>query len=272
MRGPFPAERHAGMRPDARWFHLLRQFVARDLQQRYLGSLSGGLWALLQPLALLAIYAVVFVEVLKVRLPDRVGADFVPFLVTALWPWTAFAESLNRAVNAFPENASLLSKVALPREVLVLAPVTSSFLVHTTGFIAVLVVLAAIGKPIHASGVLPAALAMILLFGFSAGLALALASLQVFVRDLGHALAQFLTLLFFLSPVFYAPEMLPPRLARWLDANPISSYLGAVRGPLLGMHDNPWSGLLLPLVFAIAALWLGWWVFRRLRRHLEDFL
>ena len=272
MCDPLPAERHAGMRADARWFHLLRQFVARDLQQRYLGSLSGGLWALLQPLALLAIYAVVFVEILKVRLPDRIGADFVPFLVTALWPWTAFAESLNRAVNAFPENASLLSKVALPREVLVLAPVVSSFLVHTTGFAAVLSLLAVIGKPIQLAGVVPAAIAMILLFGCSAGLALALASLQVFVRDLGHALAQFLTLLFFLSPVFYAPEMLPPRIASWLVANPMSSFIGAVRGPLLGMHDGLWSGLLLPLVFAIAALLLGWWVFRRLRRHLEDFL
>jgi len=272
MRDPLAVERHAGMRPDARWFQLLRQFVARDLQQRYLGSLSGGLWALLQPLALLAIYAVVFVEVLKVRLPDRVGADFVPFLVTALWPWTAFAESLNRSVNAFPENAGLLSKVALPREVLVLAPVVSSFLVHMTGFIAVLLLLVAIGKPIHLAGMVPATLAMILLFVFSAGLALALASLQVFVRDLGHALAQFLTLLFFLTPVFYAPEMLPPRIARWLDANPMSGFIGAVRGPLLGMHDGGLSSLLLPAVFAGVAALLGWWVFRRLQRHLEDFL
>jgi hypothetical protein len=100
------------MRLDARSLQLLRQFVARDLRQRWLGSLSGGLWALMQPLAMLAIYAVVFVEILKVRLPERVGGDFVPFLVVALWPWTAFAEALNRAVNVFPENAGLLSKVA----------------------------------------------------------------------------------------------------------------------------------------------------------------
>jgi ABC-type polysaccharide/polyol phosphate export permease len=260
------------MWPDARWFHLLRQFVARDLRQRYLGSISGGLWALLQPLAMLAIYAVVFVEILKVRLPERVGADFVPFLVTALWPWTAFAESLNRAVNAFPENAGLLSKVALPRELLVLAPVASTFIVHCTGFVAVLLVLVLLGKDLHGAGAPQAAVAMLLLLGFSTGMSLALASLQVFVRDLGHALGQFLTLWFFLTPVFYAPEMLPERLQAWLGVNPMSGFIGAVRGPLLDMPGHGPAALLAPLLATTLALAIGIWVFRRLQRHLEDFL
>jgi lipopolysaccharide transport system permease protein len=260
------------MRPDARWFLLLRQFVARDLRQRWLGSLSGGLWALLQPLAMLAIYAVVFVEILKVRLPERVGGDFVPFLVVALWPWTAFAEALNRAVNVFPENAGLLSKVALPREVLVLAPVLSSFIVHGVGFAAVLAVLAVMGKPILLGGVLQALLGFLLLGAFATGLALALASLQVFVRDLGQALGQFLTLWFFLTPIFYAPEMLPPAIARWLHANPMSGFIGAIRGPLLGMEGAAATSLLLPALATALSLLAGIWVFRRLQRHLEDFL
>jgi ABC-type polysaccharide/polyol phosphate export permease len=260
------------MRPDARWFQLLRQFTLRDLRQRWLGSLSGGLWALLQPLAMLAIYALVFVEILKVRLPERVGADFVPFLVAALWPWTAFAEALNRSVNAFPENAGLLSKVALPREVLVLAPVCSAFLVHGIGFLAVLAVLALLGKSLHAAGLPQAALGFALLALFATGLALALASLQVFVRDLGQALGQFLTLWFFLSPVFYAPEMLPPAIAQWFALNPMSGFLGAIRAPLLGMPDAGFAALLVPALCAAVALAAGIWVFRRLQRHLEDFL
>jgi ABC-type polysaccharide/polyol phosphate export permease len=260
------------MRPDARGFQLLRQFIARDLRQRWLGSLSGGLWALLQPLAMLAIYAVVFVEILKVRLPERVGTDFVPFLVCALWPWTAFAESLNRSVNAFPEHAGLLSKVALPRAVLVLAPVCSAFLVHGIGFVAVLAVLAALGQPLHAPGIPQALAAFALLFAFATGLSLALASLQVFVRDLGQALGQFLTLWFFLSPVFYAPEMLPAALAPWFDLNPMAGFLDAIRAPLLGMPSAGAAALLPPLLFAALALAAGAWVFRRLERHLEDFL
>lgn len=260
------------MRIDPRWFLLLRQFVVRDLRQRYLGSFSGGLWALMQPLMMLAIYAVVFVEILKVRLPERVAGDFVPFLAVALWPWTAFAESLNRAVNAFPENAGLLSKVALPREVLVLAPVVSSFVVHLVGFCAVLIALIALGKPIDPAGLLPALCAMALLLVFAAGMALALASIQVFVRDLGHALGQFLTLWFFLSPIFYVREMLPERFANLLDFNPLSAFISAIRGALLGSSMHPWRDLLAPLLFAIVAMAIGIWVFRRLRKHLEDFL
>lgn len=260
------------MRPHARWFQLLRQFTVRDLRQRWLGSLSGALWALLQPLAMLAIYAVVFVEILKVRLPERVGAEFVPFLVAALWPWTAFAESLNRAVNTFPEHAGLLSKVSLPREVLVLAPVCSAFLVHGVGFLAVLLVLWLLGQPIHPGGVPQALLGMVLLFGFAAGLALALAALQVFVRDLAQALGQLLTLWFFLSPVFYAPEMLPPAIAPWFALNPMAGFLEAIRAPLLGMPSATPAALLAPLLFAGLALAAGTWVFRRLERHIEDFL
>lgn len=260
------------MSPAARWYPLLRQFTVRDLRQRWLGSFSGGLWALFQPLAMLAIYAVVFVEILKVRLPERVGTDFVPFLVCALWPWTAFAEALTRSVNAFPEHAGLLSKVPLPREVLVLAPVCSAFLVHGVGFVAVLAVLALLGQPLHAVGIPQALAGFILLFAFATGLALALASLQVFVRDLGQALGQFLTLWFFLSPVFYAAEMLPPALAPWFALNPMAGFLDAIRAPLLGMPTAGAGALLAPLLFAGAALAAGAWVFRRLERHLEDFL
>jgi len=260
------------MRPDARWLNLLRQFTARDLRQRWLGSLSGALWALLQPLFMLAIYAVVFVEILKVRLPERVGSDFVLFLVVALWPWTAFAEALNRSINAFPEHAGLLAKVALPREVLVLAPVCSAFLVHGLGFLAVLAVLAMIGKPIHAAGLPQAAFGFALLAIFATGLSLALASLQVFVRDLGQALGQFMTLWFFLSPVFYAPEMLPPAIAEWFVWNPMAAFLGAIRAPLLGTPGAGPGALLAPALLAFAALAVGLWVFRRLRGHLEDFL
>lgn len=260
------------MRGDARWLLLLRQFTLRDLRQRWLGSLSGGLWALLQPLAMLAIYAVVFVEILKVRLPERVGGEFVPFLVAALWPWTAFAEALNRSVNAFPEHAGLLSKVALPREVLVLAPVCSTFAVHGIGFLAVLAALLALGQPLHPGGLPQAAAGFVLLFAFACGLSLALASLQVFVRDLAQALGQFLTLWFFLSPVFYAPEMLPAALAPWFALNPMAGFLDAIRAPLLGLPGAGPAALLLPAAYAALALAAGAWVFRRLERHLEDFL
>jgi ABC-type polysaccharide/polyol phosphate export permease len=260
------------MRAHAHWLNLLRHFVVRDLKQRYLGSFSGALWAIVQPLLLLAIYAVVFVEILKVRLPDAVGTGFVPFLVAGLWPWTAFAEALNRGVHAIPENASLLAKVAMPREVLVLAPVASSFLLHGVGFVAGLVVLALTGAAPQLGGLPLALLIYLLLCALAAGLALALAAIQVFVRDLAPVLAQVLTLWFFLTPVFYARSMVPPRFAAALDLNPLTSYVEGTRNALFGALDAVWPQLGIAALVAAIAGALGVAVFRRLARHFEDFL
>jgi ABC-type polysaccharide/polyol phosphate export permease len=250
---------------------LARHFIARDLRNRYLGSLSGALWALVQPLLLLAIYAVVFVEILKVRLPDSVGSGFVPYLALGLWPWTAFAEALTRGTNAIPEHSALLAKVPLPRPVLVLAPVAGSFLIHGAGFLAVLLALAALGQGITLGGLPWALAAYVLLFVFTLGLAWITAALQVFVRDLAPIVAQVITLWFFLTPVFFAREMIPARLAGLLAANPMAGFLDAFRAALLGMTIAPHTLWLLPL-FAAAAFALGAFVFGRLSRHFEDFL
>ncbi|MHB8679729.1 MAG: ABC transporter permease, partial [Rudaea sp.] len=94
---------------------LALHFIRRDIRNRYLGSFSGGLWALLQPLAQLAVYGFVFVYVFKARVPGADAPGYVPFLALALWPWTAFAEGLSRATTAIQDNAALIRKVALPR-------------------------------------------------------------------------------------------------------------------------------------------------------------
>ena len=270
-RHPLESDDRAAMRQAATRLHLLRHFVARDLKQRYLGSLWGGLWAITHPLLLLAIYSVVFVEILRVRLPESVGADFVPFLVAGLWPWTLFAESLNRGATAITEASGLLAKVALPREVIALAPVGASFVLHGTGFLVAIAVLFALGKDVAPGGV-PLAIAILLLeLVFTAGLALVFAALNVFVRDFAQLLAQALTLLFFLTPVFFARSMVPPKFGAVLDLNPMTSFVELIRSALAGA---PLDGgqLAYAVGSALVALALGAFVFGRLAKHFEDFL
>jgi len=250
---------------------LALQFTTRDLRNRYLGSLSGLVWAVVQPLLLLATYAIVFVEVLKVRLPDAVGAGFVPYLALGLWPWTAFAEGLVRGSNAIVEHTSMLSKIAVPKLLIVFAPVAGSFLIHGVGFLMVLAALDLSQVPIQWQGLPVALLLYLCLFLWTLGLAWMLSALTVFVRDLAHVIPQVLTLGFFLTPVFFAREMIPPRFALLTDANPMSVYLDGFRAAMLGtqgLGDRAW----LALAAALAALALGLVLFRRLDRHLEDFL
>ena len=181
---------------------LTLRFIARELKNRFAGSFSGGLWALFQPLLQLAVYSFVFVYVFKARLPGADAPGYVPFLVTALWPWTAFAEAVLRATTAIQDNAALIGKVALPREVLVLASVCASFAIHAAGFVAIVLVLWLAGRGIHPAGILPALALYLPLFALALGFALLFAAIQVFVRDLVQALGQLLPLAMFAAPVF----------------------------------------------------------------------
>lgn len=251
---------------------LLRHFVQRDFQQRYLGSFSGGAWSLIQPLALLAIYAFVFIKVLGARLPAQADGDFVPFLVTGLWPWVAFSESLNRANTAIQDHAGLLAKTAIPHWILVAAPVLTTYGIHLVGFALVYAIMLLLGKSVGALGLLASIPIWLLLFFLTLGLGFLLAALQVFVRDIAQMLAQVLALWFFMTPVFYSLEMLPERYRFLMSLNPLSAYIEMMRGACLLQFNFDPSLLAWAAAYSAIAMALGLIVFRRLSPHFEDFL
>lgn len=251
---------------------LTLRFFRRELRNRFAGSFTGGLWALFQPLVQLAVYAFVFVHVFKARVPGADAPGYVPFLVTALWPWTAFSEAILRSTTAVQDNAALIGKVAMPREVLVVATAASSFAVHIAGFVAILVVLSLTGGGIVLAGLLPVLLLYVPLFALALGFALICASLQVFVRDLIQALGQLLMLLMFAAPIFYDTEQMPEGVRAWLALNPFTFYADAFRAFLLHHGTVGIERIAIALVTAAFVLFAGHWLFRRLDPHFEDFL
>ena len=127
------------------------------------------------------------------------------------------------------------------------------------------------GEPIRFAG-LPIALgAYLLLFGFAVGLAWLTAALNVFVRDLAIVLSQVLTLWFFLTPIFFARDMVPERFLPAVAMNPMAAFVDAFRTSLLPGAALPLSPWAAPLA-ALVALALGALVFARLQRHFEDYL
>lgn len=251
---------------------LALHFIRRDIRNRYLGSFSGGLWSLLQPLIQLAVYGFVFVYVFKARVPGADAPGYVPFLALALWPWVAFSESITRATTAIQDNAALIGKIALPREVLVFAAVAASFLIHVAGFCAIVLALRLFGVPVDLLGVPLALCGFVQLFMLALGCAFLCAAFQVFVRDLAPALPQLLMLWMFASPVFYAREQLPERYQGWLDFNPFTHYAEFFRAVLLHAGEISVTAQALSLLVALGALLLGFAAFRRLAPHFEDFL
>ena len=251
---------------------LAMHFIRRELRERYRGSFTGFGWALLQPLLQLAIYAFVFVEIFKARVPGAGAPGYVPFLIVAMWPWVAFADAVMRSTTSIQDNAALIGKVALPRPLLVLAPCSASFLLHLGGFIAILFALVATDQGVAIARLPLAILLYVPLFVFAYGLSLVFAAVQVFVRDLAQLLGQLLTLMMFASPIFYSRENLPERWRGALDFNPFTFYAESMRAVLLDYGDFSFRALSVACFVAILTLAFGYWTFRRLDAHFEDFL
>jgi lipopolysaccharide transport system permease protein len=248
---------------------LLRELTLRDLRQRFAGSLLGVAWLVLQPLAMVAIYALVFVEILRVRLPALDPSQVAPFLIAGLWPWTAYSESISRATGSIAEHAGLLAKVAVPRAVLPAVPVVSAAILHGGGFVAALLTLKLMGYTLDPVGIPAALAALMLLLALAQGVAWALAAINVFVRDLGQLLPQVLTLWFFLTPIFFQVEMIPERIRPWIAVNPVVAYVETIRHSLIGSGDSHWLAM---FATSAIALLVGGLLFRRLAPHFEDFL
>lgn len=246
--------------------------LLREIRSRYINSAGGLFWAFLLPLAQLAIYAFVFVHVLRIRIPGADLTGFVPFLAIAFWPWTAFAEGLGRGAVAITDNQALIGKVALPHAVLVLAASSAAFVLNVVGYLAVLVVLAALGTPIHFGGTLPALWILAQIFALMVGLALAFSAVQVFIRDLAHALQPLLLLWFFATPILYSLEMVPERFRFWFEINPFVHFVTGLRGALLEGAWRPDAQDWIVTAAVFAVLVAGYLFFRRLSPRFEDFL
>jgi lipopolysaccharide transport system permease protein len=251
---------------------LLWHFFSREFRSRYLGSMSGLLWAVIHPALQLMMYALVFEKIFKARVAGAEAHGLVAYIGVGFWAWTLFAESSARAATSVIDNASLIAKVAVPPHLLTIASVASSATLHLVGYSAALLILAITGTAIDPLGVLLALPVLAMLMLWTMGFALLVAAIQVFVRDLAQVLAQLLAFWFFLTPVLYSRAMLPEFAQALMDWNPLTYYPERLRSLILdGQYAPGWHDLT-ALLLALAMLGIGALVFARLRRHFEDFL
>ena len=249
---------------------LFLNFLRRELTTRYLGSVTGLAWALLNPIALLGVYHFVFTHIF--RATGFAGQSFLAFVAVALWPWLAAQEALQRGAVSLASYSGMIRKVAFPHEIAVYASVGATFALQFAGYLAVLVVLKIAGEPIHLQGLVVALPVWLILAIGIVGLALALSALQVFVRDVEHVLMPLLMILMYLTPILYPLTMVPEGLRPWVAANPFGWVVARLREALLeGRLALRWQDLV-ALGIALALFALGRWIFRRLSPHFEDFV
>jgi lipopolysaccharide transport system permease protein len=165
----------------------------------------------------------------------------------------------------------MIQKVAFPREILVYANVISVWLIHLAGYAAVLLVLLFMGEAITPGGSFLALLSLLSLLFITTALALVLAALQVFLRDVEHVIGPLLLIVFYATPILYPVSLVPANLRWAFQLNPIAYLVGRLRDALLHSGQLALGDAWL-LIGAAMVFWAAVLFFRRLAVHFEDFL
>ncbi|MGH8850474.1 MAG: ABC transporter permease, partial [Casimicrobiaceae bacterium] len=177
-----------------------------------------------------------------------------------------------RGTVSIASYAGLIRKVAFRHELVVYASVAATLALQFAGYLVVLIVLALFGEPVHFAGLLLAVPLWLILAVAVTGLALALAALQVFVKDIEHILMPVLMILMYLTPILYPISLVPARMQPWVAANPFGYLVGRLRDALLdgrlalGWHDA------IAVAVALGLFAAGRWMFLRLSPYFEDFV
>lgn len=236
---------------------LLRELVGRELKLRYKRSALGAAWSLLVPLAQLLVFVFLSRSVLQLEIPH-----YPVFVFTGLLSWNWFQSSLLLATGSVTDNRMLIRRPGFPAAILPAVTVMTG-LIHYLLALPVLLVFAAVSGVPLTPALLAFPLIVALQFALTLGLAFLLASLHVTFRDLQHLLGILLTLLFYLTPVFYSPRNVPEQYHALFQLNPMATVLAALRRVLLEGQWPEWGHLLGLGALALAVLALGYAAFLR---------
>jgi ABC-type polysaccharide/polyol phosphate export permease len=245
---------------------LLRNLTLRELRTRYRRSVLGWAWSLINPLATMVIFTIVFSQVF--RAPEPIGEpsgleSFPLYLLCGLLPWSFFSVSVGASMGSLAANSGLVKKVWFPREVLVVST-TFSLVVSLAIELGVLCVALLIAGNMVVPWLVPLAILVALLTTFTIGLALIFSALNVFYRDVGYLWTILAQAWFYLTPIVYPIELAPDWLRSIVSAQPMGGFVVAFHNLLYDLRwpsAARWAHL---VVCAAGALALGQWVFARM--------
>jgi ABC-2 type transport system permease protein len=270
--GGFVSGTFRSLRDIAARRELLALLVRRELKARYKDSSLGFLWSLLRPLAILIVY---YVAIGKFLGAERAIPDFAIYIFTGLIVWQLFSEVVSSSTGSIVGNAGLVRKVYLPREVFPLSTIGSALFTFGTQMLILVAAVLIVGQVPTGSRLwyLPLSLAVVLVFATALGLALA--AINVYLRDVQYLVEICLTIMFWASPVVYSWRLVQSAIGdSWLEtlylSNPVTlAVLGMQRAMWVAGTDEPFpdglaTRLLVSLAIGAVLLWLGQRLFSRL--------
>lgn len=252
---------------------LILQFSKREFQLRFKKTFLGFIWGLLVPLLMLTVYTFVFSVVFQARWGTSESESrllFAVILFTNLIVYNTFSEIVAASPGLIIGNVNLVKKVIFPLEIL---PVSRAFATFFQTLMSLAILLIAIYFVQGFSfTILYAPLILVPILVFSIGVSYFVSSLTVFVRDVGQFIGIILTLLLFLSPIFYPLSRVPSGLRQFVLLNPFTIMLEQFRLVMVEGQSPAVMPLLIVWVIALAVFCLGFAWFMKVKKSFADVL
>ena len=245
--------------------------IRSEFRSRFARSRIGGLWLLLQPLAQVAIYALILSSVLSSRLPGSNSKYiYATYLMAGMMAWSLFAEIVTRCLTVFVDHGSTMKKIVFPRICLPLIVTGVALINNFLLFLAMYFVFLLLGQ---APGIfvfwLPILVALTI--ALSVGLGLILGILNVFIRDTAQILIVVLQLWFWFTPVVYMSSVIPENYRHFLKYNPMSPIISSYQNVLV-FSQPPTIELSWVLGLAIVLIAIAVFMFRKAAVEMVDVL
>lgn len=236
---------------------LIWALVLRDLKVRYRRSAIGFVWTMLQPLLMMLVFQLVFSAMFRFDI-----TNYPVYALAGILFWNFFSQSILASMNSLRGNANLLKKVPVPHAVFPVATVLSGLVNMAFAMVPLFGLLLVTRHPLTPSLLfLPVAILLAALFTLGAGLLLS--PLAVFFHDVTELVGVALTLLMYLTPIFYPMSILPESM-RWIVRfNPIRSILEVFRDPIYQGEIPPLAHLAVAVGVTVAMLAIGAAAFRK---------
>ena len=244
--------------------------VKREFQSKYRNSLLGAAWTVLNPLAMIVVYTVIFSQVMRAKLPgiDSTFAYSI-YLCAGILTWGLFAEIVGRGQNVFLEHANLIKKLSFPRislPVIVVLNASLNFAI-IFGIFTLFLMLSGNFPGWAYLAVFPILLIQIL---FAIGLGIIIGVLNVFFRDVGHFFGIFLQFWFWLTPIVYPSTILPEKVKPIMVYNPMMTFMSAYQGIMVSGTLPRWQDFVWITLISLGLCIFGMRLFRKRSGEMVD--
>jgi lipopolysaccharide transport system permease protein len=257
--------------------HLTWQFAKRQIEARYKAQRLGLLWAVLTPLFMLAVYTFVFAVVFPTKLardPSEIQREplgqFALWLFIGLLVFGLFRDMVVRAPGVVISYPNYVKRIVFPLEVMAVAELICALVTFCIGWVVWLIGWGIIEQRLPGVGLLLMPVLVVPVCLFALGLSWIFSSLGVFLRDLTNIVELGATVLFFLTPIFYAIKHVPAEFQPLLAANPLAAVIEDVRNVVMNgaMPNFAWFGWALGISLLTAIV--GYAFFMKSKRAFAD--